>query len=78
MPSEPRLPDPSERLPVQPSAEELEGIDVDILEDGTVRLHAVCRPGEDARECARKVRFLVEALGIPVEQVVTDITKPPS
>lgn len=65
--------DPSERLPVQPSSEDLEGIDVDILEDGTVRLHAVCRPGEDPRECARKVRFLVEALGIPMEGVVTDI-----
>ena len=65
--------DPSERLPQQPSADDLEGIDVDILEDGTVRLHAVCRPGEDPRDCARKVRFLVEALGIPIDSVVTDI-----
>lgn len=71
-------PDPSERLPVQPSPEELEGIDVDILEDGTVRLRAVCKPGEDPRDCARKVRFLVEALGIPMEGVVTDIEQAPS
>jgi hypothetical protein len=68
--------DASERLPgVQPSSADLEGIDIDILEDGTVRLHAVCAPGEDPRDCARKVRFLVEALGLPVDKVVTDIER---
>ena len=68
--------DPSERLPVQPDTgeQDLEGIDVDILEDGTVRLHATCAPGQDPRECARKIRFLVEALGIPMDRVVTDLT----
>jgi hypothetical protein len=67
-------PDPSERLPVQPGEQDLEGIDIDILEDGTVRLHTTCQPGQDPRECARRLRFLVEALGIPVDRVVTDLT----
>ncbi len=68
--------DPSERLPAQPADLDLEGIDIDILENGTVRLHATCQPGQDPRECARKMRFLVEALGIPMESVVTDLTVP--
>ncbi len=66
--------DPSERLPQQPiEAAELEGIDIDILEDGTVRLHTKCGPGDDPRACARRVRFLVEALGLSLEDVVTDV-----
>lgn len=66
--------DPSERLPKQPlDPAELEGIDIDILEDGTVRLHTKCGPGDDPRACARRVRFLVEALGLPLDDVVTDV-----
>jgi hypothetical protein len=66
--------DPSDRLPAQPGQEpDFDGIDVDILDDGTVKLHTKCKPGQDPRECARKVRFLVEALGLPVDRVVTDV-----
>ena len=37
--------------------------DIEVEDDGNVRVHARCGPGDDAAACARKVRFLVEALG---------------
>lgn len=65
---------PSNPSPDDPTA--MEGIDIDILEDGTVRLHATCQPGQNPEECAARVEFLVEALGIPLEGVVTEISPP--
>jgi len=58
----------------QPSDSDLDGIDVDILEDGTVRLHAICRPGEDPSACADRVQFLVDALGLSLDGVLTEIS----
>lgn len=55
----------------------LEGIDIDILGDGTVRLHTACKPGQDPAECAERVQFLVEALGLSLDAVVTEVTPPP-
>jgi hypothetical protein len=37
--------------------------DIEVEDDGNVRLHARCGKGDDPAACARKVRFLVEALG---------------
>lgn len=56
-------------------AHDLEGIDVDILPDGTVRLHAKCQPGQDPAECAARIQFLVDALGLPSEGVVTEVSE---
>lgn len=51
-----------------------DGIDIDILADGTVRLHTACKPGQDPAECAERVQFLVDALGLPLDAVVTEVT----
>jgi len=65
--------EPDEEAPEFDSAEEFEGIDVDIMEDGTVRLHAACQPGEDPERCRERIQGLVEALGLPLDAVVTDV-----
>ncbi|MBI3725926.1 hypothetical protein HY251_18510 [bacterium] len=39
------------------------GFEVEVQEDGNVRVHARCAPEDDPAACAEKVRFLVEALG---------------
>ncbi len=70
--------DPAAPLPSSPEGlppEALEGIQIDILDDGTVRLHTSCRPGDDPARCRERLQFLVDALGIPVEGVVTEVTE---
>jgi hypothetical protein len=62
---------------VRPDDSDLDGIEIDILADGTVRLHAQCRPGQDPAECAERIQFLVDALGVPLDSVVTEVTPPP-
>lgn len=62
--------------PGLPAADD-EAIEIDIAADGTVRIHARCLPGQDPAECAERVRFLVESLGIPQEGVVTEISEEP-
>lgn len=54
---------------------EFEGIDVDIMEDGTVRLHAACKPGEDPSRCRERIQGLVDALGLPLDSVVTNVDR---
>ncbi len=39
------------------------GFDVEVDDDGQIKIHAKCGPGDDPAECAERVRFLVEALG---------------
>jgi hypothetical protein len=56
--------------------EDLQGIEIDILEDGTVRLHARCQPGQDPAECEQRVQFLVDALGLPPDGVKTEVSPP--
>ena len=50
-----------------------DGITIAIDPDGTVRIHAQCQPGERAADCAAKVRFLIDALGVPQDGVETTI-----
>lgn len=37
--------------------------DIQVEDDGNVRIHARCNDGDDAAACAERMRFLVEALG---------------
>ncbi|MGE0709243.1 MAG: hypothetical protein AB7N76_34390 [Planctomycetota bacterium] len=48
-------------------------LEVEVLPDGRVRIHARCRVGQDPAECAARVRALVEALGVPEDVVETAI-----
>lgn len=50
-----------------------EDLEVSILPDGRVQIHARCRPGEDPSQCELRVKALVEALGVPEEAVVRKI-----
>jgi len=50
-----------------------EDLEVSILPDGRVQIHARCRPGEDPSQCELRVKALVEALGVPDEAVVRKI-----
>lgn len=50
-----------------------EDLEVSILPDGRVQIHARCRPGEDPSQCELRVKALVEALGVPEEAVVRQI-----
>jgi len=50
-----------------------DGITIAIAPDGTVRIHAQCQPGERPEDCEAKVRFLIEALGVPQDGVETTI-----
>ncbi|MBL4847019.1 MAG: hypothetical protein JKY65_15980 [Planctomycetes bacterium] len=50
-----------------------EDLEVSILADGRVQIHARCRPGEDPSQCELRVQALVEALGVPEEVVVRKI-----
>ena len=52
---------------------DLEGIDVDVLSDGKVHLRASRRPRETLQDCAARIEALVEALGLRLDQVVTDV-----
>lgn len=52
---------------------EAEDLEVSILPDGRVQIHARCRPGEDPSQCELRVKALVEALGVPEEAVVREI-----
>lgn len=80
------MPEPKDDAPL-PSAPaedaeqpalDMEGIEIDIRPDGTVHLHTACRVGEDPAACRERLRFLVEALGIPLEGVVTEVAPPDS
>ena len=46
-----------------------EDVEIVLLPDGRVRLHAVCKPGQDPAECEARIQAVVEALGVPVEGV---------
>jgi hypothetical protein len=59
-----------------PQPEIPDGIEIQIGPDGTVRIHAACQPGESPEDCAEKVRFLVEALGLPEDGVETTLRPP--
>jgi hypothetical protein len=67
-----------EAEPPRDRSGEHEDIEIDVLPDGTVRLHARCGPGQDPAECAERIRFLVEALGISMDGVVSEISPPPA
>lgn len=54
-----------------------EGLTIAIAPDGTVQIHAQCQPGERPEDCEAKVRFLIEALGVPEEGVETTIDPVP-
>lgn len=62
---------PSEAAPQAPQGSE--DLEVSILPDGRVQIHARCRVGEDPAACAERVRGFVEALGVPEEAVVEKI-----
>ncbi len=53
-----------------------EDLEVSILPDGRVQIHARCRPGEEPSQCELRVKALVEALGVPEEAVVRHIEGP--
>jgi hypothetical protein len=57
----------------QPAPADAEDLEVSILPDGRVQIHARCRPGEDPSQCELRVKALVEALGVPEEAVVREI-----
>jgi hypothetical protein len=42
------------------------GFEIEIADDGKVRLHAKCLPADNPQVCADKLRFLVDALGVEV------------
>ena len=69
------VPEPDASLEPEPDgpSEELE---VSILPDGRVQIHARCRPGEDPSHCELRVQAFVEALGVPLEAVVRKIAPP--
>jgi len=46
-----------------------EDVEIVLLPDGRVRLHAVCKPGQDPAECEARIQAMVEALGVPAEGV---------
>lgn len=75
-PEDARTPPAPAEGPEQPddaSALDMEGIEIDIRPDGTVHLRTACRVGEDPAACRERLRFLVEALGIPLDGVVTEV-----
>jgi hypothetical protein len=56
-------------------SQDSEDLELEILPDGRVRIHALCRLNEDPASCALRVRAFVEGLGVPydaVEKVIED------
>lgn len=53
-----------------------EDVEIVLLPDGRVRLHAVCKPGQDPAECEARIQSVVEALGVPIEGVERVVTQP--
>ncbi len=71
-------PPPNRGCPLTEPDRDLEGIDIKILPDGTVHLHAACRPGEDNARCQARIDALIEALGVDPDAVVTEIDGEPA
>ena len=50
-------------------APEDDDLEIEVLPDGRVRIHARCRVGQDPAECEARVRALAEAIGVPADVV---------